>query len=193
MSPGRHPLHDIPRIPLSYNGRLQQRALEQVDLIVVHATELPSLVMAREYGEQIHYPSSETGNSGHFYIDRDGTVEQWVDLDRVAHHVTDHNHNTVGIELVNRGRYPDWFDSRCQTWQEPVTRGQIEALLGLLDRLQQQLPALRWIAGHDVLDTRLVAASDDPTRRVRRKLDPGPDFPWNRVLQSSGLLPFRRP
>lgn len=186
-------LQDISRTLLSYNNRLEQRALEQVNLVVVHATELPDLAMARDYGETIRYPNSGTGNSGHFYIDRDGTVEQWVDLDRVAHHVADHNHNTVGIELVSLGRYPAWFHSRHQVWQEPVKTDQIESLLGLLEFLRQQLPNLQWISGHDELDTRWVPASDDPALRVRRKLDPGPDFPWARVLASSGLLAFRRP
>jgi N-acetylmuramoyl-L-alanine amidase len=32
-----------------------------------------------------------------------------------------------------------------------------------------------------------VPASDDPSRQVRRKLDPGPLFPWPAVLQGSGL------
>ena len=34
-----------------------------------------------------------------------------------------------------------------------------------------------------------IAASDDPARRVRRKRDPGPRFPWERVVAS---LPLRR-
>ena len=49
--------------------------------------------------------------------------------------------------------------------------------------------ALRWIAGHEELDTGEVAASDDPAIRVRRKRDPGPRFPWPRILSG---LPFRR-
>ena len=71
--------------------------------MVIHATELPDMETAREYGERIHHDESRTGNSGHFYIDRDGRIEQWVPLDRVAHHVRGHNRDSVGIELVNGG------------------------------------------------------------------------------------------
>jgi len=178
---------------LSYNDRLEPRALEEIDLVVIHATELPDLATAREYGERIQYRDSGTGNSGHFYIDRDGRIEQWIDLDRVAHHVAGLNRCSIGIELVNLGRYPNWLDSRHQRWQENITRAQLAALLKLLDRLRSQLPALERIAGHDQLDTRQVPASDDPDLRVRRKLDPGPEFPWDAVLEGSGLLRAGRP
>lgn len=181
----------ISRQPLSYNQRLERRSLESIELVVVHATELPDLAMAREYGERVHYTESGTGNSGHFYIDRDGSIEQWVDLDRVAHHVANQNTNSIGIELVNLGRYPNWLDSRHQDWQESSSEAQIESLIALLLALKSELPALRWIAGHDELDQRLVAASDDPGLEVRRKLDPGPDFPWARVETTSGLARWR--
>lgn len=173
--------------PLSYNDRLEARALGDITMVVIHATELPDLATAREYGERIHYPESRTGNSGHFYIDRNGAIEQWVDLDRVAHHVAGHNRNSIGIELVNLGRFPNWLDSRHQAWQEPVSEAQIAALVDLLQDLESKLPGLQTIAGHDELDRRLVESSDDPRVEVRRKVDPGPDFPWPEVLASIGL------
>ncbi|TVQ41119.1 MAG: N-acetylmuramoyl-L-alanine amidase [Wenzhouxiangella sp.] len=173
--------------PLPYADCLQQRSPADIELVVIHATELPDLAMAREYGERIHYPGSGTGNSGHFYIDRDGSIEQWVPVDRVAHHVAGHNANSVGIELVNLGRYPHWLDSKHQRWQEQTTEAQIDALLMLLASLASDLPGLRWIAGHDQLDRREVSASDDASRLVFRKLDPGPEFPWTRVVAGSGL------
>ena len=52
----------------------------------------------------------------------------------------------------------------------------------LLAWLRQQLPSLARIAGHEDLDTGQVPASDDPAQRVQRKRDPGPLFPWSRVL-----------
>ena len=173
--------------PLSYVDRLDERPLEAVELVVIHATELPDLATAREYGERIHYEGSQTGNSGHFYIDRDGSVHQWVTLERVAHHVRGHNQDSVGIELVNRGRWPDWFDSRRQDWPEDYSEAQIEALIVLLSELQSMLPGLRYIAGHDELDSGTVAASDNPVIEVRRKLDPGPRFPWDQLLGKVAL------
>jgi len=158
-----------------------------IDLLVIHCTELPDLAMAREYGERIHYPETGTGNAGHFYIDRDGRVEQWVAPTRVAHHVRGYNERSIGIEIVNQGRFPNWLHSRRQTMQEPYAEAQIAALTLLLTHLTQSLESIRWIAGHEDLDREQVPASDDPSVMVQRKLDPGPNFPWQRVLESISL------
>ena len=101
------PLAAVPVIeqPLPYAGRLELRATDAIDLAVIHCTELPDLDTAREYGERVLYPSG-TGNSGHYYIDRDGTVLRYVPEARIAHHVRGHNPRAIGIELVNRGRWP---------------------------------------------------------------------------------------
>ena len=157
-------------------------------MVVIHATELPDLKTAREFGEDIHHAESQTGNSGHFYIDRDGAIEQWVPLDRVAHHVRGHNAGSIGIELVHRGRWPDWFNSGHQEWNEPYPDKQITALIELLKTLESSLPNLKHIAGHDELDTDMIPASDDPEILIRRKLDPGPTFPWPGVLQAIPLV-----
>jgi N-acetylmuramoyl-L-alanine amidase len=172
--------------PLAYVERLQARALTGIDLLVIHCTELPDLATAREYGERVVHPSG-TGNSGHYYVDRDGSVFRYVPDDRIAHHVRGHNEHSVGIELVNTGRYPDWLDSRKQSMTEPYPAAQIDALLALLAHLRNALPNLRSIAGHEDLDTDAVTASDDAAKEVRRKLDPGPMFPWPRVLDACGL------
>lgn len=173
--------------PLPYQDRLEPRGRDAIDLVVIHCTELPDLVMARRFGEEVLYEGSQTGNSGHYYIDRDGSVHQFVALERVAHHVRGHNARAVGIELVNRGRYPDWLAASHQAMDEPYTTAQIDALVALLHALQAQLPSLRHIAGHEDLDTTEVAATDDPDVRVRRKRDPGPLFPWPRVMQGLSL------
>jgi N-acetylmuramoyl-L-alanine amidase len=168
--------------PLPYVGKLQARPLAGVDLVVLHCTELPDLATAREYGERILYPESGTGNSGHYYIDRDGGIQRWVEAGRIAHHVRGYNERAIGIELVNTGRWPRWLDAGHQAMDEPYPAAQVDALVGLLRQLQAELPSLREIAGHEDLDREEVAASDDPAQRVRRKRDPGPDFPWDRVL-----------
>jgi N-acetylmuramoyl-L-alanine amidase len=179
------PVVDVDLLP--YEGRLQARSIDAIDLVVIHCTELPDLAAARRFGEEIRYPESQTGNSGHYYIDRDGALHQYVGVTRVAHHTRGYNLRSIGIELVNTGRYPDWLDSRRQAMDEPYTGAQVMALSGLLETLRAELPALRWIAGHEDLDTTEVPASDDPTCKVRRKRDPGPLFPWERVLAASGL------
>lgn len=182
-----------PQRLVSYAQRLDPRAPDDISLVVVHCTELPDLAMARSYAERIHYPASGTGNCGHFYIDRDGAVEQWVPLGRTAHHVRCYNRQSVGIELVNKGRYPGWLDSRRQHMAEPYPEAQIGALLELLEQLCLELPALRHIAGHQELDRQQVPASDQPQCLVNRKLDPGPQFPWTRVLAGARLSRYPQP
>lgn len=176
-------IHDQ-RLP--YARLLQARALTDIDLVVIHCTELPDLVTARAYGERIVHPSG-TGNSGHYYVDRDGGTFRYVPDGRIAHHVRGQNEHSVGIELVNTGRYPDWFDSRKQVMTEPYSNAQINALLALIAHLRTTLPNLRHIAGHEDLDTAMVAASDDASKQVQRKLDPGALFPWPRVMAACGL------
>lgn len=168
--------------PLPYIANLDTRLVEIIDLVVIHCTELPDLATARDYGRKIHYQDSRTGNSGHFYIERNGTIEQWVPADRVAHHVRGFNPRSIGIELVNSGRFPDWLDSRKQVMTEPYPYRQIESLIGLLLHLDNVLGNLEWIAGHEDLDLMNAPATDDPAQQVRRKLDPGPLFPWTKIL-----------
>ncbi len=182
------PAPEIRSNPLPYEALLDPRPRESVDLAVIHCTELPDLASAREYGEKVLYESG-TGNSGHWYIDRDGRIECWVNPERAAHHVRGKNAHSVGIELVNLGRWPDWLDSRRQTMAEPYPEAQIRALVALLRWLPGPLPMLRLVAGHEDLDLEHVPASDDPGKRVKRKLDPGPLFPWERVLAE---VPLRR-
>ena len=172
---------------LPYALELQSRPLEAIDLVVIHCTELPDLASAREYGERVVYAGTGTGNSGHYYLDRDGRLEQWVPLDRVAHHTRGFNERSIGVELVNRGRYPDWFDSEQQNMTEPYLPAQLDGLVALLRSLSEQLPSLQWIAGHESLDHGVVPASNAPGVEVRRKRDPGPLFPWESVLASVAL------
>ena len=171
---------------LPYAPQLAPRALSDVDLVVIHCTELPDLATARAYGERVLYASG-TGNSGHYYVDRDGRIERWVPDDRIAHHVRDHNAGSIGIELVNTGRWPHWYDSRRQQPDEPYPDVQIAALIALIAQLRHCLPNLARIAGHEDLDRATVAASDAPERQVQRKVDPGPMFPWPQVLAATGL------
>jgi len=168
----------IRQVPLSYTQRLEKRDPDRISLIVVHCTELPDLSMARVFGEKVHHSESQTGNSGHFYIDRDGSIEQWVPLSRVAHHVRGFNPQSIGIELVNSGRYPDWFVSTHQQMAEPYPQAH---------HLTTQLPGLEDIAGHEDLDTAMLPSEDKPDVMIRRKLDPGPHFPWPEIMNKISL------
>lgn len=170
------------RQPVSYEDRLDRRALADIDLLVVHCTELPDLATARTYAERVLHAGSGTGNCGHYYLGRDGTALEYVAPQWVAHHCVGVNARAIGIELDHAGRWPDWLHASHQRITQPYPEAQIAALLQLLKtHLRPKLPALRWIAGHEELDQRRVPASDDPAREVRRKRDPGESFPWHVV------------
>ncbi|MDF3981192.1 N-acetylmuramoyl-L-alanine amidase [Luteibacter sp. PPL201] len=180
---------DILYAPLPYEARLPERSPGDVDLLVIHCTELPDLGMAREYGERVLYEDRGTGASGHYYIDRDGTTLCYVDPHRTANHTRGYNPRSIGIELVNLGRYPDWFRSDNQVMTEPYPDTQVDALVALVAQLMTRFPTLRLVAGHEDLDLARVPASDAPGREVPRKRDPGPMFPWDRLLAD---LPLTR-
>jgi len=187
MNPGsaNEPLVHANHLP--YVSRLDSRLPETIDLVVMHCTELPDLVMAREYGERIHHRQSGTGNSGHFYIERSGRTEEWVPPARIAHHAVAYNERSIGIELDNAGRYPNWFDSRHQAMTAPYPPAQLESLARLITGLCKAFPGIEWISGHENLDLSEVCASDDPDLMIKRKMDPGPLFPWKAVLSQTSL------
>lgn len=186
MLPDLPPAPELIDAPLPYEQRLDVRDLHTITRVVIHCTETPDLPSARQLGEKALYDSG-TGNSGHFYIDRDGSIHRYLAPERIAHHVVGHNADSIGIELVNTGRHPHWLDSRHQAMTEPYPDAQVAALIALLEYLKTELPNLRQIAGHEDLDTRRVPASDNPDLSVPRKHDPGPLFPWQRVLQATGM------
>ena len=182
-----HPIH---RRQLPYAHCLDLRDTDSIDLVVIHCTELPDLATARIYGEKIRYGATGTGNSGHYYLDRDGLTEQWVPPERIAHHVRGFNDHSIGIELVNDGRYPNWLHSESQDMSEPYPQAQIDSLVSLLHFLTAAHPSLQWITGHDLLDAKMVPASDKPSEMVYRKRDPGSLFPWDAVLDTLRLAPY---
>jgi N-acetylmuramoyl-L-alanine amidase len=173
--------------PLPYEANLTDRNITQVELLVIHCTELPDLAMARSYGEVPHY-DSKTGNSGHYYVDRDGGIYQWVKPEKIAHHVKGHNNQSIGIELVNMGRFPNWHQSNSQKPEEPYSESQINSLINLINHLHTLIPTLKHIAGHEDLDQSMLPATDDSNLSIRRKIDPGPLFPWDQVMKNIPLI-----
>ena len=178
---------------LSYVERLDKRPLDRIDLVVIHCTELPDLATAREYGERLVNRESRTGNSGHYYIERGGRIEEWVPLDRVAHHVRRFNECSIGIELDHPGRFPHWYRSDHQEMRKPYTRPQLENLVRLINVLRGAIPSLRRVSGHEHLDRERLPAEDDPAMQIRRKVDPGPLFPGPRIISATGLEFFDTP
>lgn len=112
--------------------------------------------------------------SSHYLIGRDGTLYQLVDEERRAWHAgasnwgghTDLNSASIGIELDNTGA-------------EPYPEAQIITLLDLLKSLQERykIPAGNFLGHGDVAP--------------RRKVDPGRNFPWERLARE-GFGPWCR-
>ena len=134
---------EIKKHLVSWNSELRQRDLDDINLVVLHCTEEPDLAAARRLADE-----TSEGVGGHIYIDRDGRVEQWVNFDRIARHAYGHNEGSIGIELVNLGRYPDHFRSDNQRMTEPFTDAQKSALRKLLADLAKELPNLNTMARH---------------------------------------------
>src|SRR5690349_25124066 len=107
----------ITDLPLPYVDRLPERLVESVTLVVIHCTELPDLATAREYGEKVLYESG-AGNSGHYYIDRDGTIQRYVPGTRIAHHVRGRNADSIRSEERRVGKECRARWARCDIANE---------------------------------------------------------------------------
>lgn len=173
---------DIIEYLLPYNDLLEKRDLSKVDMIVFHCTEIPTIAETREITEKIIDDQDISyGTSGHYYIDRDGQVYRYVEDDRVAHHVASYNYRSIGVELVNSGRYPEWYSTKNQVPTEKYTEAQILSSIDLMDFLKQRIPSLSIIKRHSDLDKRLITSIDNSNVKVCRKIDPGPLFPWDKI------------
>ena len=147
----------------------------KVGEIIVHATGGPFC-----QGGKVVFSPSGTGPSMkkffeangtvsiHYIVDRDGTVIKSINEDEVAIHTVGHNDNAVGIELINHG------DGR-----EPYPEVQVEALAKLVKGIQQRWHVpLSQVKGHEDVDHSTFQCAG---KSARRKQDPGPLFPWDKV------------
>lgn len=170
---------------LPFCDELPSRPDTSIDTVILHCTELPTLEQSFAVAEQ-----DRLHRSGHLYIDRDGSIYRLVPEDRVARHTRGWNERSIGIELINRGRYAEWFDSRRQVPTEGYPAPQIDALKNILGYLRVRFPSLSKLLRHSDVDLREVPSSDNPDVLVRRRIDPGPLFPWNETLSLwNGLSP----
>jgi N-acetylmuramoyl-L-alanine amidase len=167
---------------LPWYRNLAQRSLRDITSVVLHATEIPQLDAAWDYAMQ-SVDEDGVGVCGHLYIDRDGACFRFVPIDRVANHARGHNKRSIGIELINGGRYPNHFDSHEQEPSEAFPESQINSLNIVLAALKKTCPSLAELVRHSDIDQEMVPASDDAQRKVRRRIDPGPKFPWEEVRE----------
>lgn len=162
-----------------------------VDEVIIHATGGPSC----QAGRVVFSPAGDVGTmkrffeasahvSIHYIIGRDGEVAASVPEDEVAFHAIDRNEASIGIELINAG---DGLD--------PFPAVQVDALARIVHgiRLRWSIP-LAEVKGHADIDHTTFSCNG---RSVRRKQDPGPLFPWDRLrldllAAEAGAHPMRR-
>ena len=135
-----------------------------VDMLVLHYTGMPDDAQALEW---LCNPESEV--SAHYFIHRDGTVEQLVDEACRAWHAGvshwkgegDINSRSIGIEIANGG-------------EDDYPAEQIASLIVLAKDIAKRhnIPAYRILGHSDVAPG--------------RKIDPGVHFPW-KALAKGGV------
>jgi N-acetylmuramoyl-L-alanine amidase len=148
-----------------------------IDMVVIHSTGGPLCDVATqkvvwvkggELRENLRVIESHPVLGIHHMIDRDGSVHASVPEAEVAHHVKTHSQRSIAIELINDG-----------DGVEPFSQAQLEATMALLKQI---------VARHGIKRKGVVRHSDvdrstmpcDPSQR--RKVDPGPLYPHERVL-----------
>ena len=150
----------------------------RVDSIIVHAISGPScsvgkLTFSGAPGDASRWKRFFDGHPFlgiHYVLDRDGVALSSTPEDRVANHALGNNQSTIGIELVHDG-----------DGKEPFSDKQIDALIALIKsiRARHQVP-LANIKGHSDVDSRSI---------YKTKMDPGDNFPWDRVRAALAELP----
>lgn len=152
----------------------------EIDLIVLHCISLPpgqygGDEVQRLFTNQLDWNAHPYFKriegmqvSSHFYIRRQGELQQFVSCDRRAWHAgvssylgrSDCNNNAIGIELEGVDDAP--FDER-----------QYETLVSLCAAILQRYPITQ-VAGHEHI-------------APGRKTDPGSGFDWALLRQALGL------
>ncbi len=158
---------------------------QAIDTVVIHTTGGPTCdpqsgrpvwVRAGTLAANMRFIEAHPKLGIHYMIDRDGTLRRSVPEDQVAHHVFGHSARSIAIELINDG---DGVD--------PFPEAQIRAVTALIQDIAQRRGLPRQaVQRHSDLDRTLMPCD----RTKRRKVDPGPAFPYQAVLDA--VLPGQR-
>lgn len=148
-----------------------------IDMVVIHSTGGPTCdgrtgkpiwVGAGTLEENMRQIEAHPKLGIHYMIDRDGTLRASVPEDEVAHHVFRVSGRSIGIELINDGDGLDQFPD-----------AQLASLVKLLRDIKQRRGITRdGIRRHSDLDHAQLSCD----RTQRRKVDPGPAFPYESIL-----------
>jgi N-acetylmuramoyl-L-alanine amidase len=150
-----------------------------IDMIVIHSTGGPKCdertnqvvwVRGGELEANMRFIEAHPVLGIHYMIGRDGTLRRSVPEDQLAHHVKGYSERSISIEIVNDGDGKDPFP--------PV---QIDATIALVRDIATRRGIKRAsVKRHSDLDHSVHACQ--PSQR--RKVDPGPLFPYESVLDT---------
>jgi N-acetyl-anhydromuramyl-L-alanine amidase AmpD len=150
---------------------------QRIDMVVIHSTGGPTCdartgrpvwVGAGTLADNLREIEAHPRLGIHYMIDRDGRVRASVPEDQVAHHVFRHSGRSIAVELVNDG------DGR-----DPFPEPQLAALVALLKDIAARRGIVRsGVVRHSDLDHAMLPCD----RTQRRKVDPGPAYPHDAVL-----------
>ncbi len=156
-----------------------------VNLIVIHAVGGPICVAGQVAFDPIPFADTDAADwkaylekqpvTGiHYVVGRSGAVAASIPEDQIANHASRANPRSIGIELVNRG---DGI--------EPFPEEQVAALIDLVKqiRARHSVP-LAGIVTHADVDQRTCMCGEVS---YRRRVDPGPKFPLERVRSEAAL------
>lgn len=156
----------------------------RIDTIIVHAISGPScsggkLTFSGAPGDAQRWKRFFDNHPFlgiHYVLDREGVALASTPEDRVANHALGNNETTIGIELVHDG-----------DGKEPFGDKQIEGLIALIKaiRTRHDVP-LANIKGHSDVDSRTFRCAGSV---YKTKMDPGDNFPWERVRAALGGPP----
>ncbi len=166
-------------LPIVSHAKTAGNTRTTVNRVIIHSIGGPmckdgSVVYSSANGDAKHWVAffNQHDILGiHYVIDKTGNVEAGVPENQIANHAKGNNLDSIGIELVNRGDGVDEYT---------------ELQLGMLVAALRSI-VRRWgvkksgILGHSAVDDRYFECGG---KKIKSKPDPGPAFPWGRVLEA---------
>ncbi len=150
-------------VQLSPNFSKKTRNKRDIKFVIIHYTGMQSEI---ESLKRLKNPASKV--SSHYLINRKGKIYQLVKENKIAWHAgrskwknfKNLNHNSIGIELVNKGH---------RFGYETFPKSQILSLINLCKKLKKKYSIKKQcFLGHSDI-------------APLRKLDPGEKFPWMKL------------
>ncbi len=150
-------------VKLSPNYSQKNRGKKNINFVIIHYTGMQSEI---ESLNKLRDPKSKV--SCHYLINRKGTLVQMVKEKDVAWHAGKSkwknfkslNHNSIGIELENKGHTYGY---------ENFTKSQLNCLVKLCKRIKSK---------YSIENKNFLGHSDIAPLR---KIDPGEKFPWKKL------------